>query len=42
MIENIFDLNNRFLEISRMEWVKSRRKGATGIGYTFESLLGKN
>ena len=42
MYENIFELNNKFLEINRMGWIRSRRKGFTGIGYTFESLLGKN
>ena len=42
MYENIFELNNKFLEINRMGWIRSRRKGSTGIGYTFESLLGKN
>ncbi len=24
-----------------MGWIESKRKGTTGIGYTFETLLGK-
>ena len=35
-------LQKRFLEIRNMEYVKSVRRGNTGVGATFESLLGKN
>ena len=40
--DNIRELRRRFLEIKNMEYVKSVRKGNTGIGATFEALLGKN
>ena len=30
-----------FYNIKRKGWIKSLRKGATGVGYTFEELLGK-
>ena len=39
--KNIKLLNKKFLEIKNMGWVKSKRKGTTGIGYTFEELLNK-
>ncbi len=35
-------LQKEFLRIKRMEYVKSVRAGTTGVGATFESLLGKN
>jgi len=35
-------LQKKFLAIKRMEYVKSVRKGNTGIGATFEYLLGKD
>ncbi len=41
MIENMFELKEKFEEIKKMGLVKSMRKGTTGIGYTFESLLEK-
>lgn len=41
MIEEINLLKNKFYTIKNLGWVKSLRKGSTGIGYTFESLLGK-
>ena len=30
----------KFEEIKAMKWVKSKRRGSTGIGYTLEELLG--
>lgn len=42
MINNYISLQKKFDEIRRMGWIKSCRKGPTGIGYTFEKLLGKN
>jgi len=41
MYKSFLELYNIFLGIKKMGWIKSRRKGTTGIGYTFESLLGK-
>ena len=41
LINNFNILQKRFLKIKRMGWVMSYRKGNTGIGYTFEKLLGK-
>lgn len=32
----------KFLSIRNRGWIKSMRNGSTGIGYTFEKLLGKN
>ena len=34
-------LNEKFKNIKNMGWIKSLRKGSTGIGYTFEALIGK-
>lgn len=34
-------LKIRFFEIKRTGWIKSMRNGPTGIGFTFEKLLGK-
>lgn len=42
MNTNIELLQRKFQEIKNMEYVKSIRKGNTGIGATFEYLLGKN
>lgn len=42
MSEEINILKEKFFAIKSMGWVKSRRKGPTGIGFTFESLLDKN
>ena len=39
MIKDILELKNNFEEIKSMGWIMSKRKGSTGIGYTFESLL---
>lgn len=41
MIDDIYSLREQFESIKNMGWVKSLRKGSTGIGYTFETLLGK-
>ena len=30
-----------FLKIKNMGYIKTMRKGSTGVGYTFEKLLGK-
>lgn len=32
---------NEFIKIRNLGWVKSLRSGTSGIGYTFETLLGK-
>ena len=40
-MKDFYELYNCYLKINRMEWIKSRRRGPSGIGYTFESLLGK-
>lgn len=34
-------LKTKFEKIKRLNWVESKRNGPTGIGYTFESLIGK-
>ena len=39
--ENIRKLYRKFNEIRKMGYVKSVRNGSTGIGATFEYLLGK-
>lgn len=41
MKEDILELRKEFLKIKKMGLVKSLRSGTTGIGYTFESLIGK-
>lgn len=38
--EDFWDLYKKFDKIRNMGWIQSKRKGSTGIGYTFESLLG--
>lgn len=35
------DLLVKFLKIKDKGWIESLRKGTTGIGYTFETLIGK-
>ena len=42
MDDNIILLKEKFNKIKNMGYVKSVRKGSTGIGATFEHLLGKN
>lgn len=39
---NIDDLKKKLDQIKKMGWVASKRNGPTGIGYTFESLLGRD
>ena len=41
MQQDMEELYNHYLKIKERGWVKSRRSGPGGIGYTFESLLGK-
>lgn len=41
MNENLKELQEKFEKIKNMGLVKSLRKGTTGIGYTFESLIDK-
>ena len=38
--EPLTDLLQKFDEVTNQGWIKSLRGGDTGIGYTFESLLG--
>ena len=42
MTNNFDTLLQKFEEIKEMGWIKSLRKGPTGIGYTFEKLIGKD
>ena len=42
MNNSIGELKKKFEIIKKMGWVESKRKGPTGIGYTFETLLGRN
>lgn len=41
MQNNIVDLYRKYLDIKSKGWIKTKRKGAGGIGYTFETLLNK-
>ena len=41
MIDDYISLKEKFNNIKNMGWIESKRKGTTGIGYTFETLLGK-
>lgn len=41
MNDNFNTLQQNFEKIKKMGWIKSCRKGHTGVGYTFEKLLGK-
>lgn len=42
VMENfILSLKNEFNSIKKMGWIKSLRGGSTGVGYTFETLIGK-
>lgn len=41
MEKTIQELYNLYLEINEMGWIKSKRIGPGGIGYTFETLLNK-
>lgn len=42
MTNSFNTLLQKFEEIRMMGWIKSLRKGPTGIGYTFEKLIGKD
>ena len=41
MKTDIENLTTEFERIKKLGWVKSMRKGTSGIGYTFERLIGK-
>ena len=41
MDKMFYTFKEKFNSINELGWVKSLRKGSTGIGYTFESLIGK-
>ena len=41
MIDDLVSLKSKFENIKKMGWIESQRAGTTGIGYTFEKLLGK-
>lgn len=40
-MNDFYELYKNFMKIKKMGWVKTMRKGSTGVGYTFESLLNK-
>ena len=42
MIDDLITLRNKFETIKNYGWIESMRKGTTGIGYTFEKLIGKS
>ena len=42
MKNEIMELYKKFLMVKEKGWVKERRRGFTGIGYTFECLIGKD
>lgn len=39
--KEIKDLNQKFLTIKNKGWIKTLRNNASGVGYTFEKLIGK-
>ena len=41
MQNDIINLTKEFNRIKKMGWIESMRRGSTGIGYTFETLLNK-
>lgn len=41
LVDDIKKFKYKFYDIRRMGMIKSKRKGTTGAGYTFESLIGK-
>lgn len=41
MNKSFIQLYKQFKKINKKGWIKSQRKGYGGIGYTFESLIGK-
>ena len=40
--KELYNLKQEFEKIKKMGYVKSTRSGFTGIGKTFEDLIGKN
>ena len=40
-MKEFYELKEKFIKIKNIGFIKSLRKGSTGIGYTFETLLGK-
>ncbi len=40
-MNNFRKLLSKFMQVKNMGWIKSKRNGTTGIGYTFEELIGK-
>ena len=40
-MENMNTLYTLFIIIKKQGWIESKRNGTTGIGYTFEKLIGK-
>ena len=38
---NILELKKEFDRIKKLNYIKSLRKGSTGVGYTFETLINK-
>lgn len=40
-MNNYIELYNSFCKINSIGWIKSKRGGITGSGYTFETLIGK-
>lgn len=41
MEKDILEFKNIFEAIKNRSWIESKRKGPTGVGYTFEALLNK-
>ncbi len=41
MEKDIIQFEEKFKIIKKLDWIKTKRKGPTGIGYTFETLLEK-
>ena len=41
MFDDFIEFKKVFNEVKKKGWVKSLRKGDTGVGFTFESLIGK-
>ena len=41
MFDEFEEFKKIFEKVKNKGWIKSLRKGDTGIGYTFETLIGK-
>ena len=41
MIDDLISLRSKFQKIKDSGWIESKRQETTGIGYTFETLIGK-